>query len=327
MLSDFNLGTMNNAAFGMPQVVEVPQAVEVIEQVDNNHFFDFEKAKVQSLTLEQLKRTVRENDGEKGVALHGIYHFELIDRIVSACNAHGYEVEIYDMFATNNRDKQTPGVSLYPELEAKFGERSVEAHSIRRLYTNIRLRDFDTSELTTNLAVSYTQKGIQIGIGRNVKICHNQCMMSAERYISDFSVKDLKGIRVKPEEMLTTVDGWLANLRSIVESDDEKIRRMKSTILTPAQVLLIIGLLTSIRVQNDTSIKEIQRNVIYPLNQAQICRFTEQLLLEQHNVGQISAWQMYNAATNLYKPATAEQTLILPQNIKFVDFMEANGVI
>lgn len=328
MFNELDLGTMSAQTFDIVQPVENEVAAPVEAAVlDNDHFFDFEKRKVQSLSMEQLRRTVRENDGEKGKPLHGIYHYELLDRLTEACLEFGYQTEIYDMFATNNKDKQTPGVSLYPELEARHGERAVEAHSIRRLYTNLRIRDFDTDELTTNLAVSYTQRGIQIGIGRNVMICHNQCMLSAEQYVSDFSVNDRKGERLSPADILERVRGWLKNLRDIVASDDEAIRRMKETTLTPAQVLLIIGMLTAARVQNDTLIKEIRKSSVYPLNQAQIGKFTERLLLEQKEIGHITAWSMYNAATDLYKPQTAEQTMILPQNLSFVNFMQANGII
>ena len=51
------------------------------------------------------------------------------------------------------------------------------------------------------------------------------------------------------------------------------------------------------------------------------------LLLEQHNVGKITAWSLYNAATALYKPQTAETNLILPQNISFVEFMRENEIL
>lgn len=295
--------------------------------MDNDHFFDFEKAKVQALTLEQLKRTVRENDVENGRPLHGIQHYELLDRLTELCLELGYQAEIYDMFATNNKDRLTPGVSLYPELEARFGRRAVEAHSIRRIYTNLRIRNFDTDELTTNLAVSYTQKGIQIGIGRNVKICHNQCMLSAERYVADFSVGGRNGERIPTDDLLGRVKVWIEDLGRIVDEDDELIKRMKSTPMTPAQVLLIIGMLTAARVQHDTEIKRIKVSSVYPLNQAQIGKFTERLLTTQHDEGRITAWEMYNAATDLYKPQTAEQTLILPQNLSFVKFMHNNGII
>lgn len=309
-----------------PEVEAQPAKAEV-PVMDNDHFFDFEKAKVQALTLEQLKRTVRENDVENGRPLHGIQHYELLDRLTELCLELGYQAEIYDMFATNNKDRLTPGVSLYPELEARFGRRAVEAHSIRRIYTNLRIRNFDTDELTTNLAVSYTQKGIQIGIGRNVKICHNQCMLSAERYVADFSVGGRNGERIPTDDLLGRVKVWIEDLGRIVDEDDELIKRMKSTPMTPAQVLLIIGMLTAARVQHDTEIKRIKVSSVYPLNQAQIGKFTERLLTTQHDEGRITAWEMYNAATDLYKPQTAEQTLILPQNLSFVKFMHNNGII
>lgn len=307
--------------------VETAKTVAETPVIDNNHFFDFEKAKVQALTLEQLKRTAQENDVETGRPLHGISHFGLIDRLTEACLELGYKAEIYDMFATNNKDKLTPGVSLYPELEERYGRRAVEAHAIRRLYTNLRIRNFDTDELTTNLAVSYTQKGIQIGIGRNVKICHNQCMLSAERYVADFSAGDRKGERVPTEDLLGRVRVWLHDLGRIIKEDDELIGKMKETVMTPAQVLLVIGMLTAARVQHDTEVKRIKVSSVYPLNQAQIGKFTERLLVTNHDEGRITAWEMYNAATDLYKPQTAEQTLILPQNLSFVKFMRTNGII
>lgn len=328
MLNDFDLGTMSGQGFNVlaPEVKTV-QVKENLPVMDNDHFFDFEKAKVQSLSLEQLKRTVRENDVENGKPLHGIQHFELIDKLTEVCLELGYTAEIYDMFATNNKDRLTPGVSLYPELEQRYGKRAVEAHSIRRVYTNLRIRNFDTDELTTNLAVSYTQKGIQIGIGRNVKICHNQCMLGADRYIADFSAGNRKGERIQTADLLGRVRVWLQDLGRIIDEDDEIIKRMRSTPMTPAQILLIIGMLTAARVQHDTDVKRIKVSSVYPLNQAQIGKFTERLLTTQHDEGRITAWDMYNAATDLYKPQTAEQTLILPQNLSFVKFMRTNAII
>ena len=324
------LDTMSNVTFDLMRQQAQDVAIEPIDStpiVDENHFFDFEKAKVQSLTLAQLKRTVRENDGKEGKPLHKIYHHDLIEQIMGICSDNGYQAEIYDMFATNNRDKMTPGVSLYPELEAKYGERAVEAHSIRRLFTNIRVRDFDTGGLTTNLAVSYTQKGIQIGIGRNVVICHNQCMLSADRYIADYSVGGARGERLEVADLLNKVRFWVENLRGIVAEDDEIIEKMKATKLTPAQVLLMIGMLTALRVKHDTSYKEISYRQMYPLNQAQICQFTERVLLEEHRTKALNLWMIYNAATDLYKPQTAEQSSILPQNLALMDFFRSNQLI
>lgn len=147
-----------------------------METTLNNKFFDFEKAKVQTLSLDQLARTHKEND-IYGKPLRGIYHYDLLNQIIGMCNAQNYDVEVYDLFAAQNKDRNTPGVVLLPQVEAQYGERAVEAHILRRVFANIRITNFDDADHTTNLAVAFHQKGIQVGFGNMVMICHNQCML------------------------------------------------------------------------------------------------------------------------------------------------------
>ena len=89
------------------------QGVETSE----NKFFDFEKEKTQQITLNQLERTYREND-VYGNPLKGIYHYDLFNRVISECEELGYNVEVYDMFAAQNRDRTQPGVVKLPQVEA-----------------------------------------------------------------------------------------------------------------------------------------------------------------------------------------------------------------
>lgn len=317
------------SSFGaMPQqqVVTATQ-IEVPEVINPNQFFDFEKNTVQQLTLEQLRRTYRENRGDDRSCPHGIYHFALIQQIIDMALEHGYDAEVYDLFATNNRDKQTPGVSLDPEREKIYGERAIEAHTLRRVYANIRLKNFDTEELTTCLALSYTQKGIQVGFGRNVKVCHNQNILGSGHFVSDYSTgafhyanggkekTDLAGI-------LKTIGGWLTDAEHIVISNDETISRMKQSVLNAEQLFTIIGLLTTIRVSTDTKIKRIKRvGGCYPLNQSQITQFTENLLCKQKDAGRVTAWDFYNCATELYKPSVVDQNQIMPETLAMAEFM------
>ena len=297
----------------------------VVELANENQFFDFEKNKVQVLTLDQLKRTIKENRGDDRTAAHGIYHFALVQQILDMCAEHGYDAEVYDLFATNNRDKQTPGVSLNPELEKQYGERAVEAHTLRRIYANVRLKNFDTPELTTNLAIAYTQKGIQVGFGRNVKVCHNQLILGAERIVSDFSFRK-NSAALSLQGIMQTIGGWLTDAEHLIIKDEETIERMKSAILTAEQIYVIIGMLTSMRVMNETQDKKIRRPGIIPLNQAQIGKFTESLLVKQVEEGRITAWSLYNCATDLYKPSTTETNLILGQNLAMMEFLKEQEI-
>ena len=300
--------------------------VAVPAAVNEGKFFDFEKAKTQVITLDQLNRTYREND-VYGKPLRGIYHYDLFSQVIEECEAQGYNVEVYDMFAAQNRDRQSPGVVKLPQVEAVKGENAVEAHILRRVYANIRITDFDDGETTTNVAVAFHQKGIQIGFGPNVMICHNQCMLSPELYMSSYSEKGKKGMGMDIASMLDTLKSWLVDARRIVETDRERIARMKQTRITAEQMFLLIGLMTATRVKADTSRKTIRENITYPLNQSQITIFTEDMLEAYHNQEYVTAWDVYNSATNLYKANRMDIPALLPQNRAMVSFMQQNGLI
>lgn len=294
--------------------------------VDRDKFFDFEKAKTQIITLDQLNRTYREND-VYGNPLKGIYHYDLFNKVISECEELGYNVEVYDMFAAQNRDRQSPGVVRLPQVEAVKGENAVEAHILRRVYANIRITDFDDDETTTNVAVAFHQKGIQIGFGPNVMICHNQCMLSPELYMSSYSEKGKKGSGMDIASMLDTLKSWLVDARRIIETDRERIARMKETKISAEQMFLLIGLMTATRVKADTTRKSIRENITYPLNQSQITIFTEDMLEAYNKQEYVTAWDMYNSATNLYKANRMDIPALLPQNRAMVAFMQTNGLI
>lgn len=300
--------------------------VAVPSSVNEDKFFDFEKAKTQAITLEQLSRTHREDD-VYGNPLRGIYHFDLFNKVIDECTELGYNVEVYDMFAAQNRDRQSPGVVRLPQVEAVKGQHAVEAHILRRVYANIRITDFDNDETTTNVAVAFHQKGIQIGFGPNVMICHNQCMLSSELYMSSYSEKGKKGSGMEVAAMLDTLKSWLVDARHIIETDRERIAKMKETRITAEQMFLLIGLMTATRVKADTSRKSIRENITYPLNQSQITLFTEDMLEAYHDKDFVTAWDMYNSATNLYKANRMDIPALLPQNRAMVNFMKANGLI
>lgn len=293
-----------------------------METTLNNKFFDFEKAKVQTLTLDQLERTHKEND-VYGNPLRGIYHYALLNEIIGMCKEQSYNVEVYDLFAAQNKDRNTPGVVLLPQVEAQYGERAVEAHILRRVFANIRLTNFDDEEKTTNLAVAFHQKGIQVGFGNMVKICHNQCMLSPTQYIATYSEKGTgRGNGVTIPEVLDTVKSWLIDARHIIVTEREKIEKMQSIQVDAQQLFLLIGMLTALRVKCDTHESEIKETRVYPLNQAQISKFTESLLVRYHRNQSVTVWDIYNAATDLYKANSMDIPALLPQNRAMTAFLD-----
>ena len=99
--------------------------------------------------------------------------------------------EIGDMFAVNNLDGKRPGVALLPEVEEKEGERSIRAHLLRRVFAVIRLASSTPSTSCPDIAISYSQHGIQIGIGPNIHICRNQTILGAKQMIANFGYRRL----------------------------------------------------------------------------------------------------------------------------------------
>lgn len=282
----------------------------------NNEMLNFEEAKVQTLNIGQLKRTHMEND-IMGRPLKGIYHWEVIEAVRDIAMSHGLKAQIEEIFAAQNRDRTQPGVVILPEVEKRYGQKAVEAHVLRRVFANIRLTDWDTDEFTANVAVAFHQDGIQIGFGTMVKACHNQCIMNADRYMQSYG-KD----KMDMNAMTARLNEWMADAGKVLSEEQEKILKMKNVKLTNEMLMRMIGELTALRVAHDTVIKEIQIKGTYPLSQTQINTFTEAALVKQREEGEMTLWDAYNLATELYKADRMEIPNILPQNAAMTEYLD-----
>ena len=155
-----------------------------------------------------------------------------------------------------------------------------------------------------------------------VMICHNQCMLCADQYISTYSEKGSgRGNGVTIPEILAIVKSWIVDARRIVVTEREKIERMKQIPIDAQQMFTLIGMLTALRVKCDTHIAEIRENRTYPLNQSQISRLTEDMMYRYYQNGKVTVWDLYNGATELYKADTMDIPALLPQNRAMVGFL------
>lgn len=283
--------------------------------------FDFQKNGIEVMDFDTLRRTYKEND-IYGNPIRGIYHYQAIQRMMDICEKHSLNYEVEEIFAAQNKNKTQPGVVILPQVELTYGEKAVEAHVLRRIYTTIRIKDWETDELTTTLVVAYHQEGIQAAIGPCVKICHNQCILSPDRSVANYG----KG-KVTTEELFERVDDWMTNFEVNLSEDIERIRRLKSRVVTPEEIYMYIGMLTAMRVSHDSSDKKLSSGVeTYPLNQGQISAFTEEVLKLSLTKKQITAWDLYNVATELYKPGKTDFPALIPQNGAMAELLLSNLV-
>ena len=316
-----------------------------MEITETRKTFDFSKEKVQTITLAELEATYKEND-VYGRPLGGIYHSDLINGISNMARNAGLKVEMGDMFAVNNLDGKRPGVALLPEVEEKEGERSIRAHLLRRVFAVIRLAAGKSHTLPKAahgiscpaIAISYSQHGIQIGIGPNIHICRNQTILCAKQMIANFGYrrlemdkKDLAG----PDWWRSTVEGWIDKVAKGVMQQQwaDIIQSLDEQLVYESDMQQIFGGLMQLRIQADTSEKSLRTGEIPPLTQSQINHCMERVLIKHFGkggAGMCTKWDILNAMTDTLKPLNdsdgirvpiCDTSRLLPQLAKCAEYL------
>lgn len=319
----------NDILSEMPTQQQTTSMVRVAETipttVDQDHFKSWNEFKTQDITLDQLRRTNRELNN--GLPMHGIHHYQLIEEILKIINENGLQGDVFDMFAAKSGGSQYPGVSLNRDISKTLNEPNAElniaAYTVRRIYSTIHIKGFDDGESDQSIAVSYHQQGIQVAIGRNVRICHNQTILGANRSFQTYSrgngrMKE----RITFVDVLNKVREWVMDIYNITLEDDQKIARMKQTVIPPVKIFMLLGMLTATRVAIDSQLKDVHIQGTYPLNNFQINQMTEQLLLRNAHNKKVTAWDFYNIANEMYKPHLMDTTQLFPQNEAMVQFID-----
>lgn len=276
--------------------------------------FDFKDNKVEVMDLATLKRTHMEDD-PNGNPQRGIYHFQAIENVAAICEKYSLNYAIEEIFAAQNKSNTLPGVTVLKKEAMKYGENAVEAHALRRIFTTIRIKDYDTDELTTTIVLTYHQDGIQAAIGPCVLICHNQCILHPDRMVSNYGKT-----KVTTEQLFETIDQWLSRFETDMTADRERIKSLKSILVSEQEIFTYIGVLTALRVSHDSKDKELSARVqTYPLTQTKINLFTEDALKRMRTQQPVTAWDLYNIATEYYKPDSYEIPSLIEQNMAFAN--------
>ena len=293
----------------------------------NDTFLDFVGSnRVQELTLEKLKRTNHERNGNNNKPLNGIFHDELIQYVLEIAKECGYEATITGLFAAQNQERKLPGVSVISELERQYGAKAVEIHILRRLFVNIRLtkeKEQANGKYETCLAIAYHQRGIQVGFGTNVVYCHNQMLLNAECYVTTYTDEYAFEDNITLERLFQIIQSWLLNANLLIKNEQQILARWQEQKMNYSQLMYVMGRLMDMRVREDSSrLSKLYKS--YPLGRGQIFDVSEELIhrLEESDDKQISLWDIYDAATNLYKPwLMPEFPNILRQNKAMADFL------
>ncbi len=277
---------------------------------------NFAEKPVQVLTLEELEKSYHENL-PTGDPVGGIYHFALIQEVLNIFEQRGLRPVVQEIFAAANRDSKRPGVTLLPQLEAQYGERAVEAHLLRRVYANIEIRCDESDDVVTCLAVGYHQKGIQLGIGPMVRVCHNQTILGAQDVVSNYTCFGGQNRKDKPslEMVLARAEQWADDYEPYQKIRAERISAMKSVQMDRDGMLRFIGVLVERRILHDSANEVLHVSNPYPLNSGQINETAENLMALMRHDEPITYWDAYQQLNTVLKPDRMDIPQVLPQSL------------
>lgn len=289
---------------------------------------DFTENKVQVLTLDDLEKTYRENMTD-GTPVGGIYHFELIHQVTDIFEREGLKPEIQEIFAANNRDSKCPGATVLKELEEQYGERAVEAHLLRRVYANILIRADETDHVVTCLAVAYHQKGIQLGIGPMVRVCHNQTILGAQDVIANYSCygTNKSETRIGIKELMERARQWAGDYAPQQEQRHATMQQLATAPFDRDDMLRLIGRLVELRIAHDTANATLHDSSPYPLSSCQINETAEQLMLMMDDTeAPRTYWDAYQQLNTVLKPDRMDIPQVLPQSLALFETLKELGM-
>ena len=249
---------------------------------------DFATDKVQQLSLSELEHTYKENLID-GTPVGGVYHFVLIQELLSIFESQGLKPEVQEIFAADNRD---------------------------------------SDDVVTNLAVAYHQKGIQVGIGPMVRVCHNQTILGANDVVANYTC--FGGSRLERgqrslEMIYKRAAEWAENYGADQLLRREAMSWMQQEEFSRDDLYRTVGVLTEKRILHDTQHKLIHAADNYPLNSAQINETCEQLLLTFADVERrdgLTFWDAYQHFNTVLKPNRMDIPQVLPQSLALFETMK-----
>lgn len=291
--------------------------------VDFQAFTETEKTK--GITLQQLKESADIVD-IKGDLSNEINAYQLINQVTNICQEYNLMYEIKDLFVADNKNKALGnGISINKQLceayqlENQTTNIPFKAVTFNRVFANINLSDMSNSTHVANIVVASNQKGLQVAIGAHCYACRNQTILGAKNICTTYGTTD----------KIKNISDFIERVRQMIreysfERDVNILNKMKQIRMDTATIYQMIGELTAIRCAYDSKIKTIKGLIssdVYPLNQSQICKFTESLLLTFKNKGLLSLYDVYQSATALYKVASMDMPNVLPQNNAFASYL------
>jgi hypothetical protein len=251
----------------------------------------FVENKVEVLTLPELKRTINAEDigGLRRTA--PVPHFKLIDDLNDILTKAGQAPVVENIYIG-----KSPGTKLIKQVEQQHGiEKVLDAWLLDRITGKISLPSLSKPDMTSVIAFSYHDKGIDVAFGQNVHDCSNMCIYGSNLMSTYGANKN-----VDYDKMLTAFSQWCTQLEAMSERDMAIIERLQSTQISGKDMVNFIGKMEIAAVAANIGIK-----TMAPLNVTQVGEVTKSLLHKEptmfHEDTRTTLWEFYNNFTYVLK--------------------------
>jgi hypothetical protein len=266
------------------------------------------KNNVAELTFQELKESVDENS-IGGSPFNHYMHHEFIDKVCDLAIANNLNPTIDKIEVVDSKSKYMPSISLIKKLEEVNGEKSHKNYLFRRVFCNIIFPDLSNDENVFNLAMIYHQNGVQFGIGTNVKMCQNLCILGSDYIVSSYGLNKVSIKSGDNKHLFTIINDWINNAEPIYDKGDNFLSSMKDIIFSDDQFNKLVGMLfidkTRRNINNECSF----------LNDSHIIDMVSSKIFEPES----TAYELYNVATNNHKPSSMDLQRVIEGNAIFTE--------
>lgn len=273
-------------------------SIKFISKASDNKEIAVKAIPISLQTLEQTQ-TLLEYDGRLP-ASQPIKHYDFIKTIQDIVSKE-HDIVQKPIWVTNAAAKRIP--ILDPE---NIG--IPQSWLFQRLVTRINIQGdhFSDEDTNMNIAIGFTDKGIQVAFGQNVRICSNQCIFGG-RYMSTYGNN-----KIPYDKMLEVIREYTHSLPAIRKEDTSILNDFKGTFVYGTQIKELIG---------DMHLRAVKaayfndQKHISPMNIGQVSAFSKTIGLrsadlynsDSQNVC-LNLYDLYNDGTQLFKPDTSEIT-------------------
>ena len=265
--------------------------ITAIKQQENNvsPILSFDKDGYLEINRETLRSTARYELAKGGLrAVAPVEHFMLLDKIEEMVYKHTGITPVQEPITIEQNQ------SLRLMWNGAKDQCPTQNYLIQRATTKLNINHPSDTEHNMTVGVSYSEKGIQVAFGTNVRVCSNLSVFGE----NVFSTWGDKAARVPFDKGMELLEKWVGNYAELRDRNGNIIKRLKEIEVAPERVEQLFGKL----IRNAVMWNAGQKQYDTPFNVTQVHRMIEQ---GYANPTATTAWDITNWGTEVNKPRTA----------------------